>query len=538
MDKNSSDDSANDDDNSGHEEVLITEETETHMIYYILAVQSFPVIFNYVVSMGSPFATLYFAGRFVVDDNKTIVYAGISLGLMLVNVSARSILIGLSSALDTLASQHNGAKNYAAVGILLQRCIVILMLVCIPVAIGWQFAEDFFLYLGLDSRVCAVIGVFMKIRTAELPIVVLNESYEKYLVSVGVMTVPMIANIALTIVLIGLNVIFINVMDLDYEYLAWAIVISEYFGCFCMVALSYPLREVQRTLQPWTWELFHEWREFFELGLPGMTMLCSEWWAFEVLVMWASLLGTEEVAAQTVIFQVSSLAFMVPLGLAITSTSIVGNTLGAGKKELGIRIGNCCLRLAASIQLMLAALIVSCGSYFVAVFAQDTKVRNMADELLPYQAVFTLFDGVQGVASGIFRGAGKQVLGAGINVAAYYAFGLPLAYCLCFYAHLGVAGLVAGIASATVLQCLSLLALLYCYTDYIYTIATSVANVSYIPVGDVEEGMSSLGSLGDTQLLASVVGNTKDPVEDWSDDDDFVLNKIMTPASDVEMTVL
>lgn len=67
--------------------------------------------------------------------------------------------------------------------------------------------------------------------------------------------------------------------------------------------------------------------EFVSLGVPGTVMLCSEWWAYEILTIFASMLGTEEVAAQSVILQTAGLAFMLPLGLGIASASLIGLNL-------------------------------------------------------------------------------------------------------------------------------------------------------------------------------------------------------------------
>jgi hypothetical protein len=47
---------------------------------------------------------------------------------MFANVSCLSILIVMSSAVEILGSQHNGAGNYKEVGIVLQRSILILMI--------------------------------------------------------------------------------------------------------------------------------------------------------------------------------------------------------------------------------------------------------------------------------------------------------------------------------------------------------------------------------------------------------------------------
>jgi Na+-driven multidrug efflux pump len=72
-------------------------------------------------------------------------------------------------------------------------------------------------------------------------------------------------------------------------------------------------------------------------------MLCSEWWAYEVLNLFASFKPTEAVgaavAAQTIILQTASLVFMIPLGLGVASASLVGNAIGAKKRALAIQLG-------------------------------------------------------------------------------------------------------------------------------------------------------------------------------------------------------
>ena len=40
------------------------------------------------------------------------------------------------------------------------------------------------------------------------------------------------------------------------------------------------------------------------------------------------ILGTEQVAAQTIILQIASLSFMIPLGTGIATSSLVGNAIG------------------------------------------------------------------------------------------------------------------------------------------------------------------------------------------------------------------
>ena len=70
--------------------------------------------------------TLFFAGRV----GEVELAAG-TLAISFINVTGRSIFIGLCSALETLSSQAYGSKNFRLVGVVLQRGVWILGITCI-----------------------------------------------------------------------------------------------------------------------------------------------------------------------------------------------------------------------------------------------------------------------------------------------------------------------------------------------------------------------------------------------------------------------
>lgn len=61
-------------------------------------------------------------------------------------------------------------------------------------------------------------------------------------------------------------------------------------------------------------------------------------------------------------------------------------------------------------------------------------------------------DGLNAVISGVLRGAGRQELGALLNLGSYWGLGLPTAYLLGIKAELGLSGLWGGLVLATSVQ--------------------------------------------------------------------------------------
>ena len=60
-------------------------------------------------------------------------------------------------------------------------------------------------------------------------------------------------------------------------------------------------------------ESLNEWGQFLKLALPGMIMLCLEWWSAEVTTFIAGTISEEELAANSVWFQTMVIFYMVKI---------------------------------------------------------------------------------------------------------------------------------------------------------------------------------------------------------------------------------
>lgn len=106
-----------------------------------------------------------------------------------------------------------------------------------------------------------------------IPFDIVGLSYEKFLVSVGIMDPPLYASMCFNIVMLGLCYLFIDLWHLDYQYIAIAFVVGTMSRTLFSVSISIHMPDVQRTLSVPTLEIFNDWEEFFRLGLPGCALL-------------------------------------------------------------------------------------------------------------------------------------------------------------------------------------------------------------------------------------------------------------------------
>ena len=73
---------------------------------------------------------------------------------------------------------------------------------------------------------------------------------------------------------------------------------------------------------------------YLKIGIPGMLMLCCEWWIFEILAIFSGLLSVDQLAAEVVIINLITFIFMLPLGISYSASALTGNYLGENKIDL------------------------------------------------------------------------------------------------------------------------------------------------------------------------------------------------------------
>ena len=69
---------------------------------------------------------------------------------------------------------------------------------------------------------------------------------------------------------------------------------------------------------------------YLRIGVPGMFMLCFEWWAFELLAIFSGLISITDLAAEVVIINMVAFIFMIPLGISYSASGLTGSSLGEG----------------------------------------------------------------------------------------------------------------------------------------------------------------------------------------------------------------
>ena len=191
------------------------------------------------------------------------------------------------------------------------------------------------------------------------------------------------------------------------------------------------------------------------LGVPMGISVLMEAGLFVATALLIGSLGAESVAGHQIAINVASVAFMVPLGVAMATTVRVGHAVGRGDDEAVRRAGFAGIAGTAFTQSVSSAAMALFPLAIAGVYTDDRGVAAMAAQLLLLAAVFQFSDGVQVAANGALRGLKDTTVPMIITVLAYWGIGMPVGWWLAFQAGFGARGmwmgLIAGLTAAAVL---------------------------------------------------------------------------------------
>ncbi|KAI9152531.1 ethionine resistance protein [Blastocladiella emersonii ATCC 22665] len=414
--------------------------------------------------------------------------AAASLAVMFLNVLGFSICFGITTALDTLASQAvTGSKNPRQASIFLQRAILINL--------------PLLLLVGQDAQLSRMAGYYIRVLWIGLFPMVSSNCLSKYLIAQGIMQVQFLVSLITVPINVGLGYVLTFVdwpLNLGFYGTATASAVTEMLALLLTILYTWRVDGYQ-CWAPWSREALRDWKGFIKLGFPGMLMICSSWWVYELMALLAGLLSPLQLAAQAVLINTVATLFMVLVGLSIVAGARFGNYLGAGDAAGASRATVVSVALGVVTSVVMAALVFAFRSFIAYAFTSDQDIVALVASVLPIIPLFQHPDTAVCVINGIFRGCGKQKVGAGFIAAAYYAVAVPLGVLLTFVGKLGIGGMWIGLACALLICAIAQVVYMLRIIDWRTEVEVAIARVNGGSVG----ALAADDGDGDTETLVN-----------------------------------
>ena len=196
-------------------------------------------------------------------------------------------------------------------------------------------------------------------------------------------------------------------------------------------------------------------KRLFNLGFPTALQMLFEVAIFTASVFLAGTLGTNVQAANQVALNLSSMTFMIAVGIGVTATIRVGNQKGQHNYKELRRIAFSTFFLVFIIEAFFALGFILLKDILPTFYIDNTEVIILAAQLLIVAALFQLSDGLQVVILGALRGLQDVRYPTLICFIAYWVIGFPVSYFLGkenAWGSMGIwFGLLAGLSASSIM---------------------------------------------------------------------------------------
>uniref|UniRef100_A0ACD5ZVY3 Uncharacterized protein n=1 Tax=Avena sativa TaxID=4498 RepID=A0ACD5ZVY3_AVESA len=405
--------------------------------------------------------------------------AGASMATSFATVTGFSLMAGMAGALDTLCGQAFGAREYHLLGIYKQRAMLLLTLVCIPVAVLWYNTGEILLLFGQDPDIAMEAGTYARWMIPGLFAYGLLQCHVRFLQSQN-MALPVMASAGAAALFHLLTCwLLVHAAGMGGKGAALSNAISYWVYVILLAVYVRVSSSCEKTWTGFSTEAFCGARDFFRLAVPSALMLCLEWWSFEILVLLSGLLPNPklETSVLSITLNTANCLFMIPYGLGAALSTRVSNELGAGRPKAARLAVRVVVFLAISEGLAMGVVLVCVRYIWGHAYSDEEEVVAYVARMLLLISVANFLDGIQCVLSGVARGCGWQKIGVYINLGAFYVVGVPAAYFFGFVLRVGGMGLWMGIICGILVQVLLLVTITLC-TDW-HKEATKAKNRVY-----------------------------------------------------------
>ena len=410
-----------------------------------------------------------FVDNVMVGQLGTAELAAVSLGNSFMFI-AMSIGIGFSTAITPLVAEADTSNNFLEGKSSFKHGLFLCTILSILLFLLVLFAKPLLYFMKQPVEVVELALPYLNLVAFSLIPLVIFQAFKQFSDGLSMTRYPMYATILANIVNVVLNYLLIfgkfGFPEMGIVGAAYGTLISRFI---MVIHLWWLLTNKEKSKAYVTNIKFFVLdklmiRKLINLGAPSAMQMFFEVAIFTAAIWLSGLLGKNPLAANQIALNLSSMTFMVAMGISVASMIRVGNQKGLSQ-YVELR------RIAFSL-FLLATLLAVCFAAFFFIFhealpklyldyddtknlADNTEVITIAAKLMIAAAIFQISDGIQVVVLGALRGLQDVKIPTIITFVSYWVVGFPISFFLGkeeAYGSFGIwLGLLAGLTTAAIL---------------------------------------------------------------------------------------
>ncbi|ALM09209.1 multidrug transporter [Sediminicola sp. YIK13] len=425
---------------------------------------SFPVILG---MLGHTFVA--FADNIMVGQLGTAELAAVSLGNSFVFI-AMSLGIGFSTAITPLVAEADGAGNKEVGKSALKHGLVLCTGLGLSLFGLIMLSKPLMYMMKQPPEVVELAMPYLDLVAFSLVPLIIFQAFKQFSEGLSQTKYPMYATVIANIVNIVLNYLLIfgsfgfpkmGIVGAAMGTLISRIVMVIYIWVllknkkkFHDYVTGFNFRNMEKKVM----------KKIIDLGFPSALQMFFEVGIFTGAIWLSGVLGKNSQAANQIALNLSSMTFMVGMGLGVAAMIRVGNQKGLKNFQDLRRIAISIFFLTFLLEIVFATLFLLFKDWLPTIYldvndlansADNTEVIIMAAELILVAAFFQISDGLQVVILGALRGLQDVKIPTIMTFIAYWLIGFPVSFYLGLYTPLrstGIwIGLLAGLTASAIM---------------------------------------------------------------------------------------
>ena len=410
-----------------------------------------------------------FVDNIMVGQLGTAELAAVSLGNSFMFI-AMSIGIGFSTAITPLIAEADASNNFKQAkstykhGLFLCTTLGILLFLLV-------FFSKPLMYLMQQPEEVVVLAIpYLNLVAFSLIPLVIFEAIKQFTDGMSMTKYPMYATLIANIINVVLNYLLIfgkfgfpemGMVGAAYGTLVSRIIMVIYL--WTLLRYKERSRKIVRNIKLFTLD-FSMIKKIVNIGSLSAMQMFFEVAIFTSAIWLSGLLGKNSQAANQIALNLSSMTFMVAMGLSVASMIRVGNQKGLQNYKELRRIAFSIFLLGILLAVFFALLFFifhkSLPNVYVDLnditnYKDNIEVLSIASTLLLAAAFFQISDSIQVVVLGALRGLQDVKIPTILTFISYWVVGFPISYFLGteeMYGSFGIwLGLLAGLTTASIL---------------------------------------------------------------------------------------
>ena len=410
-----------------------------------------------------------FVDNIMVGQLGTAELAAVSLGNSFMFI-AMSLGIGFSTAITPLIAEADSANNFDKAKSTFKHGLFLCSALGVALFLLVFFAKPLMYLMKQPTEVVELAIPYLDLVAFSLIPLVIFQALKQFSDGMSMTKYPMYATLIANILNVVLNYLLIfgkfGFPEMGMVGAAYGTLLSR---VVMVVYLWWLLAHKERSKRLVTNIKFFVLdklmiKKLISLGTPSAMQMFFEVAIFTAAIWLSGLLGKNQQAVNQIALNLSSMTFMVAMGLSVASMIRVGNQKGLHNYKELRRIAFSIFLMAILLSVLFAIIFFLFHQYLPRIyvdfddpanFVDNMEVVSIASQLLIAAAIFQISDGIQVVVLGALRGLQDVKIPTIITFISYWLIGFPVSFYFGKEEQLGSfgiwLGLLAGLSTAAVL---------------------------------------------------------------------------------------